>query len=79
MVRCGKVEYIKKKANAYISPIREAAPSQPIPTNLGLSSEVTDVVSYGKFHVDRFRAFCLAGTRISLVSIGKQIRPQHCA
>jgi hypothetical protein len=54
-----------------LHPYGESSPRQPIPTNLGSSSEVLDLINRTKFHVDRLMGFGLAGTQISRTSTGK--------
>jgi hypothetical protein len=65
----------KKSFSGYISPICGATPSQLIPTIFGTSRNLADIINRAKFQVDWLRGFGWAGTRKSLVSIGKRGRP----
>jgi hypothetical protein len=61
-VKKGKVRYCKKSISGYISPICGAASSQPIPTILGTSYDLANIINRAKCHDDRLRVFGWAGT-----------------
>ncbi len=64
---------------AYISHMRQAAPSAQILVKLGISFGVDDIISFSKFHVRGSRGSEFLRARKSLFPIGKRSRPKHCA